>query len=86
MSGTISACILLDFSIVINEFVMIDHRTKQTAKSSCIGLDTPLFLAPDKTLLSVQLHPSTKSLVLGKGAGKVMSYEDLEQARAKRAE
>ena len=29
---------------------------------------------------------STKSVVLGKGKGKVMSYEDIEEARAKRAE
>ncbi|KAH8586632.1 hypothetical protein B0O99DRAFT_701682 [Bisporella sp. PMI_857] len=29
---------------------------------------------------------STKSVVLGKGQGKVMSYEDIEEARAKRAE
>jgi hypothetical protein len=29
---------------------------------------------------------STKSVVLGKGKAKVMSYEDIEEARAKRAE
>ena len=32
-----------------------------------------------------KVRQSTKAVVLGKGKGKVMSYEDLEEARAKRA-
>lgn len=33
-----------------------------------------------------KVHRSTRSITLGKGEAKVMSYEDLEEARAKRAE
>lgn len=32
-----------------------------------------------------KVRRSTKAVVLGKGNGKVMSYEDLKEARAKRA-
>jgi len=32
-----------------------------------------------------KVHKSTKPVVLGKGQGKVMSYEDIEEARATRA-
>ena len=32
-----------------------------------------------------KVRRSTKSLVLGKGEGKVISYKDLEEARAKHA-
>lgn len=32
-----------------------------------------------------KVRRSAKSVVLGKGEGKVMSYEDIEEARAKRA-
>jgi hypothetical protein len=60
-------------------------KAGQSAVAYCALLDEQNQLLT-KMNNEAKVRRSTKCVVLGKGQGKVMSYEDIEEARAKRAE
>jgi hypothetical protein len=69
----------------------LERHVQKLVKAIQVSAVEKIFLEEQIQLLTTvnneaKVRRSTQSLILGKGAGKVMSYEDLVAARAKRAE
>ncbi|KAK0246587.1 hypothetical protein LTS09_018271 [Friedmanniomyces endolithicus] len=69
----------------------LDRHVQKLAKGAATSFAMGALLQDQVTFLlrfnnEARVRRATASTVLGKGNGKVMSYEDLKEARAKRAE